>query len=391
MRVLFLTGEYPPMQGGVGDYTWSLGSALVEQGVDVHVLTSHAAGPAHLAPHGVTNVYPDVESWRWSLAQHVRGLCQDIEPDVLHIQYQSAAFGLHPAVNLLSRALRSDPWPRAVVVTFHDLRVPYLFPKAGPLRWRANLTLARHCQRVVVTNAQDCSTLRAYRELADKLVEIPIGSNIRPEPAADFDRDQQRAAWRVGSDDLLLSYFGFLNASKGGEELMEAVAILAAAGLPVHLLMVGGQVGASDPTNLAYLERVQSLILRLGIGERVHWTGFTTPAEVSANLLASDIAVLPYRDGASYRRGSLMAALAHGLPIVSTQPAGHVPDMAHGENIWLTPRQSAEALAQGVQALWGDPALRRRLGEGAARLASKFTWESIAHRHYEVYRELAEQ
>ena len=43
---------------------------------------------------------------------------------------------------------------------------------------------------------------------------------------------------------------------------------------------------------------------------------------MTANLLAADCAVLPYREGASLRHGSLMAALAHGLPIVSTALVG---------------------------------------------------------------------
>ena len=99
-------------------------------------------------------------------------------------------------------------------------------------------------------------------------------------------------------------------------------------------------MGASDPTNLAYLQRVQALVDQLGLSERVRWTGFTAAAEVSANFFASDIAVLPYRDGASFRRGSLMAAIAHGMPVISTEPTGHVPDMLHGQNIWLTPREA---------------------------------------------------
>lgn len=388
MRILFLTGEYPPMQGGVGDYTWALGSALAQAGVDVHVLTSHAAGPAHLAPPGVSNVYPDVERWGWGLVRQARTVAEEIEADVLHIQYQSAAFGLHPAVNLLPRALRKASRPRRVAVTFHDLRVPYLFPKAGPLRWQANLALARHSHLVVATNAEDHHRLLREADLAPKLVEIPIGSNIQPEPPADFDRRRQRGRWGVGDEELLLCYFGFLNASKGGEELVQATARLAGQGVPVHLLMVGGQVGASDPTNVAYLQRVKALIEELGIAQRVHWTGFTAAAEVSANLLASDVAVLPYRDGASFRRGSLMAALAHGLPIVSTHPAVPVPEMVHGENIWLTPPRDADALAQALIALWQDPALRRRLGEGAATLAQSFRWEAIAQRHLDAYQRL---
>ena len=282
-------------------------------------------------------------------------------------------------------ACAAASWPRHVVTTFHDLRVPYLFPKAGPLRWRANLELARRSDRAIVTNAEDHRRLSQIGDLAGRLVEIPIGANIRPMPPAGYDRATQRARWGIGPEDLLLCYFGFLNDSKGGEELMHATARLAEAGLPVHLLMIGGQLGASDPTNAAYLQRVQALIVAQGIVDRVHWTGFTGEAEVSANLLASDIAVLPYRDGVSFRRGSLMACLAHGLPIVSTRPAVVTSELAHGENIWLVPAGSPQLLADGIQTLWRDAILRQRLGEGARRLASDFTWDAIAQRHLEVY------
>lgn len=390
MRILFLTGEYPPMQGGVGDYTWALGSALVEQGVDVHVLTSREAGPAHLAPRGVANVYPEIDRWRWGMVRQVRRLSDELKPDVLHIQYQAAAYQLHPSINLLPRFLAGWEWPRRVAVTFHDLRVPYLFPKAGSWRWRSNLELARRSDVTVVTNAEDLHRLRGYPDLARKLVEIPIGANIQPDPPAGFDRAAQRAGWGARPDDLLLAYFGFLNASKGAEELVAAVAQLAARGVPVQLLMVGGQVGASDRTNAAYLEQVQAAIERRGVADRVHWTGFTEASQVSANLLAADIAVLPYRDGASFRRGSLMAAIAHSLPVISTEPAVPILEMVHGGNIWLTPAQSPDALAAAIEQLWHDPGLRERLSAGAAALTRLFTWDVIAQQHVRIYRELVE-
>jgi glycosyltransferase involved in cell wall biosynthesis len=388
MRILFVTGEYPPMQGGVGDYTWSLGTALGNLGVDVSVLTSRDAGPNYLVPQGVANVYTDVDKWSWGLSGQVRRLAQEIEPDVVHIQYQSAAYRLHPAINLLPRRLRGARWPRFVAVTFHDLRVPYLFPKAGPLRWQINLEPARQSDRVIVTNKEDHERLNAYAGLAAKLVQVPIGSNIQPEPGDGFDRAAQRARWGVGPQDLLLCYFGFLNDSKGGEELMQATARLASAGVPVHLLMIGGQVGASDLTNFAYLEQVKALISQLGLDDRVHWTGFVAAGEVSANFLAADMALLPYRDGASFRRGSLMAALAHGLPVISTEPAVPIPELQHGQNIWLVPAQSPQALALAAEQLWQDRPALQRLGEGARQLSLGFTWDAIARRHLEVYRGL---
>ena len=224
MRILLITGEYPSMQGGVGDYTRRLGQALGELGADVHVLTHADAGGDHLrvpvAAYEPT-VYPVLERTGWSLWGATWRVIQQLRPDVVQIQYQSAAYGLHPAVNYLPwrlRALRRRP---ALYTTFHDLRFPYIFPKAGPLRWQAVLALAHGSDADVITNPADWSRL-AQAGLTQKLRPIPIGSNIECQPPDGCDRMRQRARWGADPETWLLAYFGFLNAGKGGEILMRA-------------------------------------------------------------------------------------------------------------------------------------------------------------------------
>ena len=159
--------------------------------------------------------------------------------------------------------------------------------------------------------------------------------------------------------------------------------------------MVGGKIGSSDPTNLAYLQKVERLIGELGLGDRVHWTGFTSSEDVTANLLAADCAVLPYREGASLRHGSLMAALAHGLPIVSTTLIGcpadaikQFPMLEDGENALLTPPESPVRMADAIAHLMTGTALHSRLASKAAVLSREFEWETIAQGHVLAYRGL---
>ena len=397
MRILFITGEYPSMQGGVGDYTRRLGQALGTAGADVHVLTHADAGGDHLrAPVAAyePTVYSVLTHTGWNLWGEARRFIRELQPEVVHIQYQSAAYGLHPAVNYLPwrlRALRNRP---AIYTTFHDLRFPYIFPKAGPLRWRAVLALARGSDANVITNPADWSRL-AKTGLTQKLRPIPIGSNIECQPPANYDRTGQRAQWGAGDDTWLLGYFGFLNAGKGGETLVRALAELVRAGRPARLLMVGGTVGASDPTNQAYLEYVERLTVDLGVADRVQWTGFTSSEQVSANLLAADCAVLPYLEGATLRHGSLMAALAHGLPIVSTQASaggkgdpGLFPMLRDDESALLVSPEDPARLAAAVERAMTDPALMARLSAGALTLSRQFEWATLAQRHLEAYAEL---
>jgi glycosyltransferase involved in cell wall biosynthesis len=154
-------------------------------------------------------------------------------------------------------------------------------------------------------------------------------------------------------------------------------------GKKVKLLMVGGKIGASDPTTINYARRMEVLERESGLG--ILWTGYLDDEEVSANLLASDICVLPYRDGVSLRRGSLMAALAHGLPIISTQPAIQAKELIEGENIVLVPPDDVEALAAKILELAASEGLRRRLGDGARRLSEAFSWERITEETVALY------
>ncbi|MCW5848625.1 MAG: glycosyltransferase [Anaerolineae bacterium] len=157
--------------------------------------------------------------------------------------------------------------------------------------------------------------------------------------------------------------------------------------------MLGGQVGASDPSNALFLAEVQAQAQALGVASALVWTDFLPEAEVSAALISADMAVLPYREGVSLQRGTLMAALAHGLPIVTTRPPvppppSPLPRLVDDVNAVLAPPDDPAALADAVARLWADPARRVRLGAAAQGLAQAFRWERIAQQHVEWYKGL---
>jgi glycosyltransferase involved in cell wall biosynthesis len=389
MKLCFLTGEYPPMQGGVADHTAQLAHHLAWLGVEVSILTTHQARPAALAagPPPSVSVYPCITGWGLNCWREIGRFLAEHHPEVLHIQYQAAAYDLTGWVNGLPwRLRRRSDRPRSVV-TFHDLRVPYLFPKAGWLRRQAILWLARYADAVITTNAEDEARLRQY-PWASHVQLIPLGSNIEPQPPPGYDRDSWRTRLGVPEGQLLLAYFGFLNQSKGGEDLVLALEQLVRRGYHAGLLMIGGQVGDVDPTNQTYADHIHSLINERRLDSLVHWTGYTSPAEVSANLLAADIVVMPYRDGVSFRRTTFIAALRHGRPVITTQPAIPLAGLCDGENVLLVPPQAVAALADAMTRLADDATLRARLATGARALGHRFDWSEIAQQTRGVYARL---
>ncbi len=373
MRIGFVTGEYPPMQGGVGAFTREVARALVRIGHDVHVFTRAKAAPVGSPDDGVQIAARVGGRWGWRTIPAIRAWARDNRLDVANVQFQAAAYDMRPAIHCLPSRLHETP----VVVTFHDLREPYLFPKAGRLRAWIVRKLAEDAAGVITTDRADEARLRDEWRIA-RLAWIPIGSNVSTTPPPGYDRAAWRAQMGVGPDDLLVGYFGFLNESKGGLVLVEALAQLAKQGVPARLVMIGGRAGASDPTDLAYGERVDALIEASGLAGHVHWTGFVDDPLVSAYFYASDVCALPYLDGVSLRRGTLMAALAHGRAIVTTEPQSDAPELAGV--VETVAAGDAEALATAIARLREDTARRETLEQAARKASYRFGWEGIAAR-----------
>jgi glycosyltransferase involved in cell wall biosynthesis len=305
-------------------------------------------------------------------------------------------------VNLLPWRLQASRAPRPkLVVTFHDLKEPYILPKIGPARHLATIGLAVGSDAAVATNAEDFVRIASPTDPSRlrptwggrPLAAIPIGSNI-PGPGADYDRATWRARLNAGPSDVVVAFFGFLGPDKGTDDLITAFEDLVRRGRPVRLVMVGATRGDSGRSNRPYeaviRERLDAGILR----ERVAWTGFLAPSDVAAHLRAADLCCLPFVAGASLRHGTLMAAIAQGLPLVTTTPPATpmptpFPSLRDSVDALLVPPRNPGALAAAIDHLVVDGSLRQRIGQGALRLSERFGWDTIARQTIGLYERLS--
>jgi glycosyltransferase involved in cell wall biosynthesis len=379
MRIGIVTGEYPPMVGGVGAYSQILAHELTRQGHHVSVFSNRAAQNTDQA----ISFYNTVNKWGLS-SLHALQVWADLEQlDIINLQFQTAAFAMSPWIHFLPNMIRNIP----VVTTFHDLRYPYLFPKAGQLRDWIVMHLAKASDGLIVTNHEDQIKLKQL----SKVTLIPIGSNILKNIPANFDRQAWREKAGAQDGEFLLAYFGLFNRSKGLDTLLASFAKLRKASVPARLLMMGGGAGTSDPTNEAFIDEVNQQIKRLGLVIFVQQTGYLDDAAVGAYLTASDAVVLPFADGASYRRGSLMAAIHYGCAIITTTPSISIPTFQSGDNMLLVKPGDVDALMNAIRELCQSSKLREQLKKGALELAPIFEWPEIARATTDYYRWVIEE
>jgi len=137
---------------------------------------------------------------------------------------------------------------------------------------------------------------------------------------------------------------GRLGEQKGHFIFLDAIARLVRQGLELEVVFLGD--GELRP-------EIEARIEELGIGPYVTITGFVSQQRVIEELCASRALVLP-----SLAEGLpvvIMEALALGRPVLSTYIAGIPELIIPGQNGWLVPAGSVDALTPALAAVLGCP------------------------------------
>ena len=176
-----------------------------------------------------------------------------------------------------------------------------------------------------------------------------------------------------------LLFLSNLIPSKGVYVLLDACKILKDWGLSFQCNFVGGESKEMD-------RRVfEEAVKERGLEGRVLYHGPKYGEEKEHYWSMADVFVQPtYEDCFPL---TILEAMQHGLPVVSTDE-GAVPDMvADGENGFICRRKDAEGLAQALERLLQDEALRHRMGaEGYRIYQEKFTLQCFERRFVECLR-----
>jgi glycosyltransferase involved in cell wall biosynthesis len=347
----------------VADYTATVAGALAEAGAEVHVWTpgdgdGSAAGPGGVAVHRAAGRFGPA-----GLVRLDRGLERCAGPRTLLIQYVPHAFGWK-AMNLPLvawagwRARRGDD----VRVMFHEVAFPWVRrPLRHNLLAAVNRAMAavlvRACTRVYVSTAAWEPLLRRLGAGRVPIAWTPVPSNVPEEAPAAAVAARRAELTRGGPTARVACHFGTYGPS-ATRNLAPVLRELLGRRPDVRVLLLG--VGG---------DRWRGELADGGAdwSARVIAPGPLPAPAVAEYLRASDLALQPYSDGASGRRTTLMAALANGVPVVTTIGVLSEPVWAGGA-VAVAPAGDADRLARLVIELLDHPDRLDGLGKAGRRL-----------------------
>lgn len=186
-------------------------------------------------------------------------------------------------------------------------------------------------------------------------------------------RGEARRRRGFGDEDIVLLLIGNDWRNKGLSTVLEAMAALST--LPVRVLVVG------NDTSESFLARATEL----GVQDRCHWE--ISSSDVLDFYAAADVYVSPSREDSF---GLPVAeAMACGLPAITSVCAG-VADCIHDgvDGFVLREPRDAQSLSKLIERLQGEPDLRRKIGEAAAKSVLLWNWDRPAATVWELLKDI---
>ena len=372
LRIALFSEVYWPMVSGVGVTLLRLTEALQRRGHHVRVYSATYPLPpggdrpeVHRSPSVPFFLYPDVQ-WAFPRLRDVVDDLSRFRPDVVHV---ATEFSLGIAGVKAARQL-GIPMVASAHTDYDQYAVRYGVTWALRAGWHYLRWFYGQAHRVLCPS-------RIYEEHLHSRGVTHTGVWSRGVDPDEFHPRFRSEAYRtrfgVGPGDLLVTYIGRIAREKNLELLLRAWEALVGSRGGAQLVLVG-----RGP--------LEDEIRRREL-PGVHVTGLMKGRELAEAYASADLFTFP--SPTETFGNSLLEAMGSGLPSLVAAAGGVLEFAEHGRNAWLVAPNSTDAITDGLARLLADPALRRRLVEGALQTAAERRWDGVYDQLVADYRAAA--
>lgn len=383
MKVLIISPNFPPVRSGTADWIFHLVCYLKERNIKLGLITTNNNEIKNFIEiRRLNDIFPIIN---WNLF----GLIKLIEiikykdPDILHIEYPGG-FGVvmrykyRLLMSIFPLILKLCNYKGKMFLRLHEFNEVKIITRI------LAFILILGVDKIAVASKVDYRSIIKFLPFTKYKVEIiPSGSNI---PCINYEPSEiiaTKARLQVHSEQSIVGYFGFLCEGKGVETLLKACKILVKKGIDFKLLTVS----ELKPYSTSYHKKISKIIEELKLENYIHFTGFLDPKNTSRYLQCMDLIVLPFDKGINFRRGSLMAAIAHKLPIVVTEAKSLDLGFFNDDVMIFVPPRDSFALANAIEKLINSKDVRYKLAKAVSRISDTFSWENIVTKILKSYQD----
>jgi phosphatidylinositol alpha 1,6-mannosyltransferase len=381
MRIMIVTDQYPPMVGGVPTVTQGLAVDFANRGEQVWVVApSYGQRDVHRLEQKV-HVYR-FSSFEWPTYEELRipflpilpfrRLLKKVDPDIIHIH---SPVVLGNIAQIVAGSLR-----KPVIVTNHYLPINISRSlSSDPLFGKTFKTvsysyLVHFCNRCEYVTAPTVTALNLLYEHGLRAPAQVISNGVDLKKFSPGDRDKRLwQHFKLPQGRPLILSVNRLSQEKRIDVLIDAVAKMTQ---DAHIA-----IASTGPAEADLRAKVEELNLK----DKVSFLGFIHDKDLAPLYRLADVFTIPSE--AELQSLATMEAMACGLPVVAAD-AYALPELVHHEiNGFLFQRGNSDEMAQYLDTLVRDAALRQQMGAKSLEIIARHDrtlvleqWEALYHR-----------
>lgn len=369
MRILILTQNFPPLEGGISTHCYEMARQW-SRSEDVWVLAPHASPAEAAFPSSSGEVvrmppaHNKLSRFLVSLLSTL-SLVRKVRPDVIYgSHWRNCGITLR-IVGLVTRI----PFFLAV----HGSEVFYLLQpgrKVAPwlFRW-----VAAGSRGFVALGQYQEHLLRRLGIEANRIFTSPEGIELARLAEIGFDGRRRIRARHMLDGKKVIVTVGRLVERKGHEMIIRALPLVLREVREAFYLVVGR--GPMEG-------RLRALAREVGVEDHVFFCGFVPDSELLEYYQAGEVFAMPNRevDGDTEGFGIVFVeAGACGKPVVGGRSGGAIEVIADGVTGFLVNPMDVQEIAKALTTLLQDQGLAARMGRaGRARVEQHYTYQEVA-------------
>jgi glycosyltransferase involved in cell wall biosynthesis len=317
LKILMISTEYPPMQGGVGRYCKRLVDSLRREGMQVFVVCNEDGNGDYngISPNNQDN------------SEVLQNIVKEVQPDVVHVQYEHGLYGIHldpvnPSRTHTNIELFYQECAVPIVTTFHSaytftqwmrLVVPLNNGKFGPIGTLLRMVYDYWTHLINYgsfnsLNNRKIGPNKAGVVFSKYLANMIPGSTLiyhgaEPSISPTLDRKGVRKMLLLPEHINIALAVGFTTATKGWDVIRKM-------NVPKDWKVV-----LNTSRNYYGKEKLKIKFENEGVINLNR--GFLSDKELSLLFYCADALVLPYKVASG--SGVMYEGLAHGLPFISSK------------------------------------------------------------------------
>ena len=365
MKIAQVTPYFHPHIGGVESYVLALSKELMKKGHDVTVYTT-------LLPNTKEN--ENVEGVNVKRIKPLFTLLKTpVTPSIKISGYDIVHAHSPPPFHSYSAARFCKKNKIPFVLTYHcDPELPSFFGRI--ISWMYTKTFGsytlKNADRIIVSTKTYAATSRAMWKHEPAVIPSAVDINeFNPEVDCRAVREKHNLNGNV------VLFVGRLVEHKGLEYLIRS-----ARNVDAKYLIVGeGELR----------DKLGNLVKKLGVKDKIIFTGKVSNAELPKYYAASDVFVLPSVARLEAFGLVIAEAMASGKPVIVSDIPGVREVITDNVEGVLVPPMDEKMLGEKINILLSNPEMRKSMGEkGRKKVEEKFSWDKVIVEIEKVYEEV---